>query len=160
MRRLLIMVVLVLGAAHFALGSWMVANGDDLARTFEIIHDGGADFGQHADADPWRVDVKATAGLLMTLGGATLLAGIAILARWSWALAGWLLVISFVTAFHVLWCVMGWGRGDADAADVLLTASIMTLCVFSWVRLSRADGREILLGESLGEPLSSGASSR
>jgi hypothetical protein len=35
---------------------------------------------------------------------------------------------------------------------VLLTASIMSLCVFSSVRLSRADGRTALLGAALGEP--------
>jgi hypothetical protein len=151
MRRLLIVLVLLLGAAHFALGAWMLANGDHLARTFEFLRDGGTDVAQRVDADAWGADVRATAGLLMMLGAATLLAGIAIVARWSWALAGWLLVISFVTAFHVLWCVMGWGRGDANAADVLLTASIMTLCVFSWTRLSRADGRAMLLGGSLGE---------
>jgi hypothetical protein len=152
MRRVLITVVLVLGAAHLTLGLWMLANGDDLARTFEFLRDGGADAAQRIDVDAWGADVRATAGLLMGLGTATLLAGIAIVARWSWALAGWLLVISFVTAFHVLWCVMDWGRGDAHAASVLLTASIMSLCVFSWVRLSRADGRTALLGASLGEP--------
>jgi len=152
MRRLLITVVLVLGAAHFALGTWMLANGDDLSRTFDVLRDGSSAVHQRMYADAWTADVKATAGMLVMLGAATLLAGIAIVARWSWALAGWLLVISFVTAFHILWCVMDWGRGDADAADVLLTASIMTLCVFSWARLSRADGRALLLGSSLGEP--------
>jgi len=125
MRRLLITVVLALGAAHLTLGMWLLF---------------------HADA--WGVDAQSTGATLAVIGTATLLAGLAILARWSWALAGWLAVVSFTTAFHVLWCVMDWGRGDPNAVDVALTAAIMALCVFSWVRLMRPDGPAMLVGQS------------
>jgi hypothetical protein len=124
MRRLLITVVLVLGAAHLALGVWLLA---------------------HTDA--WGSDAQATGGTLVVIGAATLLAGLAILARWSWALASWLAVVSFTTAFHVLWCVMDWGRGNPNAVDVALTAAIMALCVFSWVRLMQPDGQAMLVGQ-------------
>ena len=148
MRRLLITVVLVLGAAHLALGLWLLSSTDAIARTIELFQGGSAEVAQHVDTDAWRSDVHATGGTLVVIGTATLLAGLAILARWSWALAGWLAVVSFTTAFHVLWCVMDWGRGGADAADVALTAAIMSLCVFSWVRLMRPDGQAMLLGQS------------
>jgi hypothetical protein len=125
MRRLLITVVLALGSAHLALGVWLLS---------------------HADA--WRGDPQVTGGTLIVIGGATLGAGLAILARWSWALTSWLAVVSFTTAFHVLWCVMDWGRGDPNPSDVALTAAIMALCVFSWVRLMRPDGPAMLVGQS------------
>jgi len=125
MRRLLITVVLALGAAHLALGMWLLS---------------------HADA--WGADAQATGGPLVVIGTATLLAGLAILVRWSWALTSWLAVVSFTTAFHVLWCVMDWGRGDPNTADVALTAAIMALCVFSWVRLMRPDGPARRVGQS------------
>ena len=148
MRRLLITVVFVLGAVHLALGIGLFANTDAIARTIELFRDGGAEVAQYADIDAWRSDAHATGGTLVVIGAATLLAGVAILARWSWALAGWLAVVSFTTAFHVLWCVMDWGRGNADVVDVALTAAIMALCVFSWVRLMRPDAQAMLLGQS------------
>jgi hypothetical protein len=150
MRRLLITVVFVLAAAHLVLGAWALANADAMGRTIELFRGGGAEVAQHLDHDAWRSDVHATGGTLVVIGAVTLLAGIAILARWSWALAGWLAVVSFTTAFHVLWCVMDWGRGGADTADVALTVAIMALCVFSWVRFMRPDGQAALLGESPG----------
>ena len=100
MRRLLLTVVLVLGAAHLALGIWLLAQ-----------------------TEP-RLSGEATGGTLVVMGTATLLAGLAILARWSWALAGWLAVVSFTTAFHVLWCVMDWGRGDPNAARSCETCQV------------------------------------
>jgi hypothetical protein len=124
MRRLLITVVLALGAAHLTLGMWLLA---------------------HADA--WRSDAQM-GGTLVVIGTATLVAGLTILARWSWALTSWLAVVSFTTAFHVLWCVADWGRGDPNTADVALTVAIMALCVFSWVRLMRPDGPAMLVGQS------------
>ena len=125
MRRLLLTVVLMLGAAHLALGIWLLS-----------------------DTGALRSDGQETGGTLVVIGAATLVAGLAILARWSWALASWLAVVSFTTAFHVLWCVMDWGRGDPNAVDVALTAAIMALCVFSWVRLMRPDGPAMLVGQS------------
>jgi hypothetical protein len=124
MRRALITVVLVLGAAHVALGIGLLAR-----------------------AGAWRPEAQATGGTLVVIGAATLLAGLAILARWSWALASWLAVVSFTTAFHVLWCVMDWGRGNPNRVDVALTAAIMALCVFSWVRLMRPDAPAMLVGQ-------------
>ena len=148
MRRLLITVVLVLGVAHLASGVWLLSNADAVARTIELFQGGATDVGQDVDIDAWRSDAHATGGTLAVIGAATLLAGLAILGRWSWALAGWLAVVSFTTAFHVLWCVMDWGRGHADAGGVALTTAIMALCVFSWVRLMRPDAQAMLLGQS------------
>ena len=148
MRRLLLTVVLVLGAAHLASGLWLLSQADAIARTLESLQAGGAGFAQRLDMDAWRTDAHATGMTLVVIGAATLLAGVAILARWSWALAGWLAVVSFTTAFHILWCVMDWGRGSAHADGVAFTTAIMALCVFSWVRLMRPDGPAMLVGQS------------
>ena len=148
MRRILLMVVLLLGAAHIASGVWLLSHVAAIARTLESFERGGADFAQQLDMGAWRSDAHAMGVTLVVIGVAALLTGLAILARSSLALAGWLAVVSFSTAFHILWCVMDWGRGTAGTDDVALTAAIMALCVFSWVRLMRPDGPAMLVGQS------------
>ena len=149
MRIGLVVIAAVLGASHLWLGTWMLLNAGEVAKTLAVLKDGGFDLLQDLNVDSWRGDVLFTGSVLVALGFATLLSGLAIAVRWTWAWAVWLAAISLTTIFHMLWLFVDVRRGTQDFADVALTASIALLCVLSWRYLMRRTGRAALSSVSV-----------
>jgi hypothetical protein len=149
MRFGLIVIAAVLGASQLWLGTWMLLNAGEMAKTLAVLKGGGFDLLQDLNVDSWQGDFLFTGSVLAALGLATLLSGCAIAVRWIWAWAVWLAAISLTTIFHMLWLVVDFRRGTQDFADVALTASIALLCVLSWGYLMRPTGRAALSSVSV-----------